>query len=431
MTLETTDIIIGTRTCVAQLNTTFDLQAIFLNLKISKSIKGLKYNNKTRGNVKTTGSFFNQLTVVLFLEKLHKETNVKVFSNGKFQISGIQKIEQAIESIRIILAEIVDIRGLQLIDVIVENGIIFNKHDYINLTKFDRFNYIKMYKKCENSDYYTFLGERKAKDKYILYNEDEKKYTQFNEEEGCFMDIAHKNFEKAVYDTNGKKFGYYKYNMSYKKKNLILHGCTYKYIDENKEEIYNKYKTLIGERIFVSNNVQPYFNDEKENIIVIHSAIEDETIRQCILSHKIDELVNEQTIEITNINSNFSLILNENKLNRIAIHNILSTKYGLLSYYKPESKYQAINVKLYFDKDYKLIKVTKNYAHKFTTTIFQNGKMMISGCRNEEHVKIVYNKLVEIFRDNYSDFITKPVSDSQTHAQKQESSNELSIWDLM
>lgn len=427
--LETTEIIIGTKTCVAQLDTNFDLQTIFLNIKLDKSILGVKYNNKTRGNVKTTGSFFNQLTVVIYLENLKKETNVKVFANGKFQISGIQSTTQAIESLKLILKYIVNIKGLQLIGVIVENGIVYNKHDYSNLVKFDRFNFIKMYKKCENSEYYTHLGERKAKDKYILYGKNHEKYhASFTEEEGCFIDIAHKNFEKALYDTNGNKLGSYKYVMNYKKKNLILHGCTYKYINENKEEIYNKYKTLIGQRLYISDNVEPVINDDNlENIIVVHSAISSEPVREIILQGKLDELINEDTIEITNINSNFSLVLNNCKLNRIAIHNVLSTKYKLLSYYKPESKYQAINVKMYFDNDYNLINVTKNSAYKFTATIFQNGKMMISGCKTEEHVKIVHNKLVEIFKENYSTFITQP----QTEIPAVEPDNNLSIWDLM
>lgn len=428
MSLDTTEIVIGTRTCVAHLDTKFDLQSIFLNIKLDKNILGVKYNNKTRGNVKTTGSFFNQLTIVVFLDKLKKETNVKVFSNGKFQISGIKSVIQAVESLKLILLSIVNIRGLQLIDVTIENGIVYNKHDYINLKKFDRFNFIKMYKKCEdNPEYYTFLGERKAHNKFILYGKNNLKcYTTFTEDEGCFIDIAHKNFEKALYDTNGNKLGNYRYVMNYKKKNLILHGCTYKYIDESKDEIYNKFNTLIGERLYISDNVEPVLNENVQNVIVVHSAIECEDIRQSILQGKIDEIINEETIEITNINSNFSLILNEKKLNRVAIHNILSTKYNVLSYYKPESKYQAINVKLYFDKDYKMINVTKNYTHKFTATIFQNGKMMISGCKTEEHVKIVHNKLVDIFKENYSEFI---IENQVKSIQKTESN--LSIWDLM
>lgn len=417
---------ISTTTYIAQLDTTFDLDAIFTHLKIDNEILGIKYNNKTKGQMKTTGSLFNQLTAIIYLEKLKKETNLKVFLNGKFQLSGIKNTEQATECIKLFLQKIVDINGFYLQNVIVEDGVIYNKEDYNNIYKdqhsFDRFNYIKIYRKNKGTDTYCLLG-KKCKDKYII----NKKYYHFCKDTQYFIDIGHTDFKKKLYDPNGNYIGYYLYEMEYKRKNLILHGVDYLETDHpDVHFMQNKYKNDIGQRTFVK-VTEPTYNTNLENILIKYNAIESTEIQESIRNGKLFEIEESLCLEVTNINSNFSINLDDKKLNRIAIHNVLVEKYNILSYYKPESKYQAINIKLYYDSDFKLIPASKKYTYKFTATIFQNGKIMLSGSRCKEHIILVKNEIVKIFNDNSEKFIIQE-NKLASISGKLES---LSIWDIM
>lgn len=419
----TSKIRIATSTYIAQLDTTFDLDSIFSHLKIDKEILGIKYNNKTKGQMKSTGSLFNQLTAIVYLETLQKETNLKVFLNGKFQLSGIKNTLQATECIKLFLQKIVDINGFYLQNVIVEDSIIYNKEDYDNIYtnqhSFDRFNYIKMYRKIKGTEEYEVLG-KKCKDKYII----DKKYYNFCKDTKHFIDIGHKEFKKQLYDPNGNHIGHYFYEMEYKRKNLILHGTEYL---ESEDPciciIQNKYKNVIGERTFVKTN-EPTYNKPCDNILIKYSAIQSKNIQDNIRNGELfigDKL----TLEITNINANFSIIIDNKKLNRIAIHNTLVEKYNILSYYKPDSKYQAINIKMYYNEELKLIPASNKYSHKFTATIFQNGKIMLSGTRCKEHILLVKNEIVNIFNDNAESFVIKELEPVELPIE------ELSIWDIM
>lgn len=425
----TSKITISTSTYIAQLDTTFDLDIIFSHLKIDNEILGIKYNNKTKGQMKSTGSLFNQLTAIIYLESLKKETNLKVFINGKFQLSGIKNTLQATECIKIFLQKIVDIKGFYLQNVVVEDSIIFNKEDYDNIYTnrncFDRFNYIKIYRKNKDNEMYEILG-KKCKDKYII----DKNYYHFCKDTKKFIDIGHKDFKKQLYDCNGYHVGYYDYEMEYKRKNLILHGCEYVETDEPDTcIIQNKYKNIIGKRTFIK-CIEPTYNTERENIVIKYTAIDSQKVIDSIKNGKLfEDDGNGLCLEITNINANFSISLDNKKLNRIAIHNTFVEKYKILSYYKPESKYQAINIKLYYDENLQLlIQARKKYTYKFTATIFQNGKIMLSGCKCKEHIVLIKNQLIKIFNENIEDFIIKEIADKEIVDKKME---ELSIWDII
>ncbi len=422
-TFTTSKIRITTMTYIAKLDTTFDLDIIFSHLQIDNEILGIKYNNKTKGQMKSTGSLFNQLTAIVYLKSFEKETNLKVFVNGKFQLSGIKNTLQAKECIKIFLEKIVNINGFYLQNVIVEDSLLYNKEDYDNIytnrNSFDRFNYIKIYKKIKDADTYELLG-KKCKDKYII----NKKYYHFNTDTKTFIDIGHCNFEKQVYDCNGYHIGHYTYEMKFQRKNLILHGC--KYIDTedpNVKMIENKYNNVIGKRIFVKTN-DPMYNLDRDNILIKYTSIRSESIINSIKNGKLFE--EDLGLEITNINANFDFELGTKKLNRIAIHNTFVEKYNILSYYKPESKYQAINLKLYYDETLQLIPASKKYKYKFTATIFQNGKIMLSGSCCKEHIVMLKNELVKIFNENFDEFLIK--EHLKIIPKKME---ELTIWDII
>ena len=130
---------------------------------------------------------------------------------------------------------------------------------------------------------------------------------------------------------------------------------------------------------------------------------------------------------IVDINSNFNININQAFLDKNRIHDVLTNKYNILSYYKPDSKYQAINASLYFDKNLKIDKISNKSARKFTVTIFQNGKVMVSGCTDKTQILLVKNTIIKIFSENICTFLLK----SQENSEKYELREDLSIWDII
>ena len=82
----------------------------------------------------------------IFIKKLNKETNLKVFANGLFQITGVKNNSQAMHTLKIFLDSVITIKGIHSKKIVIKDDIIFDKTDIDNLCVYDRFNYIKIYK---------------------------------------------------------------------------------------------------------------------------------------------------------------------------------------------------------------------------------------------------------------------------------------------
>lgn len=412
---------ISTCVYIARMDTKFDLENIFEYIVLNESILGIKYHNNYRGNIKHTGSFFNQATLKIFIKKYNKETSLKVFSNGLFQITGVKNDSQALQSVKIFLENITSISGSHVKPVIIEDGIIFDKKDYdlVDGKIFDRFNYIKIY---DNTG--KVIG-RKKKTEYII--KDNK--VVLCKENNWFVDVSHKKFCKNIYSPRGEYIGYYEYSMKYKRKNLILHGCSYTKKDENTDFIVNKYNTVIGERIsFIEKNITAPQSINDNFINVAFSSVENQEIFKDIKNKKyFNDFSTKISLKVSNINCNFEIFLNKKLLNKINVHNIFTKKYLVSSYYKPDSKYQAINLKLYYDKDLNLLDFKQEYYYKFTVLIFQNGKIIISGCVNRLQIVTVKKFIVSVFEECYDDLI---ISNTMTLDKVVTKDEFLSIWDI-
>lgn len=424
MLVTSKDVKISTCVYLASVDTSFDLETIFNYIEIDDKVLGIKYHNMFKGDIKRTGSFFNQASLKIFVAKLNKETNLKVFGNGLFQITGVKNNSQALHTIKIFLESVVNIKGTHLKPISVDKGIILDKSDVEKMEIYDRFNFVKIYKK-EGSKF-SLLGKKKQKE-YII----DGKKVDFCSENRWFVDIGHTDFIKNIYNVNGEYIGYYKFNMVYKRKNLILHNCTYDKIentDENhvkKEVILNKYKRPLGERhlYLERSTTQEEYPGIKE-IEIEYRAIQSKEIEEQIISKEIYKNFKEKIeLKVSNINCNFEINLGGVLLNKNAVHNIYSTKYKTLSYYKADSKYQGINVKLFYDKDMEIVEKT-DYEYKFTILIFQNGKVIISGCTNRLQIIEVKNFIMKSFNENYEDIVIK-------NENIKIDNEDLSIWDIM
>ena len=109
---------ISTITALSGFNTNIDLKSLYDNIDISDKIRFIqwgvanikgkndKVNKRPRKNKKKKNVFFNQITLHYFLNKV---INVKIFNNGKIQMTGLKEIEQGkevVESIKNIIKNI-------------------------------------------------------------------------------------------------------------------------------------------------------------------------------------------------------------------------------------------------------------------------------------------------------------------------------------
>ena len=240
---------ISTSVCVSSFDELIDLEVVFNNLCIDETIISMKYHGNFKGEVKSTGSFFNQITVIIYVKKYNKEINLKVFKNGKAQVTGVTSEDQCNETLNLFYNKIKDIRGTKKVHVKIINNIIYDLEDYnkFNGLKHTRFQSIKIYGEIDGS--YIVIGERKGND-YIINNE---KVVIFDQDNNLFMQIKHSNFIKKIYDKNGKEVGYVQYTYNRPRKIVILSG--YKFIENDKKNI-----------IFMK-NIQKYNFNEKHTKI--------------------------------------------------------------------------------------------------------------------------------------------------------------------
>lgn len=414
MSLIASKLNISTSVCVANIDSEFDIESIFEEIIIDKEVLGIKYHNNIRGDIKDTGSFYNQATLRIYVSKCNKEVNLKIFTNGHFQISGVKDEIQAEESIKTFLNKIKNINGKKIVDIIVNDNIIYNKSEYISDLPESRFNFIKIYG-IDTNNKYKIIGIKK-KNEFIINKVKVEILLDY------FVEIKHTNFIKKLYDKNGNYIGYCEYIFKRKIKSLILHGCKYEKIDDYTYNINNKYNVFIGQRIFVIESEPSKYNNllDLKQIDLMYSSISNKNF------------LDNFNIKTTNINSNFTLNLDKCFIDKSLLHYTLINKYFLHSYYLPESKYQAINLKLYYDENYNLLKydTITLFKYKFTALIFQNGKILISGCINKKQIIIVKKFLVKFFNDNYNELIIQK-NQNNTIENTNVDENKLSIWDLI
>ena len=128
---------ISTITALSGFNTNIDLKSLYDNIKISDQIRFIqwgvdntkgttnKVNKRPRKNKKKKNVFYNQITLHYFVNKV---INVKIFNNGKLQMTGLKQIEQGkevVESIKNIIKKL----NIEIKD---DNKIVDNKDFIIN-----------------------------------------------------------------------------------------------------------------------------------------------------------------------------------------------------------------------------------------------------------------------------------------------------------
>lgn len=98
---------VSTITSVAELNTPIDLDLLFNNMELDEHIKYIEKGDQKKGSPvkkkrnakskKKTNVFFNQATLHFLHDKI---INVKLFNNGKIQMTGLKKETQGEDVIK-------------------------------------------------------------------------------------------------------------------------------------------------------------------------------------------------------------------------------------------------------------------------------------------------------------------------------------------
>lgn len=411
VSIKTTKINISTSTWIGNYNSTLCLKSIFENCPIDDCILGMKYNCTKKGEISgSEKTFFNQIT--MRVKTREKETNMKVFSNGKIQLTGIKSKEQAIETATKVFERFKDISGFYNKKVFVdENGLHWDFEEYSEFSKISKdpnflLKKVTLYKKT-NDNIFELFGSKKVNSFTI-----DKKMIIFCNENKKLTDKTHVDKVKSIYDnTTGELLGYYTYTLENNRKNVILFKADYINTGENTWDIMNIYKRKIGQRTYTHIKDYPVIiedSEETKEIKVKYNTILDGK-KECSLE-----------LDITNINASFNVFLDgeEILLDKNSLHNFIQSdksNRNLISYYSQDSRNQGIIFRIFNGKE-----------RKTTGSIFENGKVMLNGCISKQNISEARKIIMKVFKSFYE----------QTSALKEENTelkveSDLTIWDLM
>ncbi len=120
---------VSTMTLISDLNTAIDLNDLYENVEANDRIKYIEHgvnnkginhkNSKSRKNEKKK-FFYNQITAHIFEGKI---INVKIFNNGKIQMTGVKNINQGENVLKILIDTIKNIPD-DILDKILTNKLL-------------------------------------------------------------------------------------------------------------------------------------------------------------------------------------------------------------------------------------------------------------------------------------------------------------------
>lgn len=120
---------VSTMTLISDLNTIIDLNYLYKNIEENDRIKYIEHGVNNKGiNHKISKSrknekkkfFYNQITAHIFEDKI---INVKIFNNGKIQMTGVKNINQGENVLKILIDTIKNIPD-DILDKILTNKLL-------------------------------------------------------------------------------------------------------------------------------------------------------------------------------------------------------------------------------------------------------------------------------------------------------------------
>ena len=354
---------ISTMTMITSFNCNINLEVVNRYFTMTRYIISMVYGDKpvksSSMKKKTNRPFFNQATMIVQLDPL-KKINVKIFSNGKVQMTGVKKEEDARKALQLILDKLLETEGaVPLSKLLLSQQIDFLKQ--------------KMGFETLPDYYYMFNTKPPRRTTWHKYNVTE--------------EMKQQEKEKVILETRTHKENYGNtYLKDIDLNNLLL--------TKPREEI----ESIINIDRVLSDLIACYEMDA----MVFVPAVEDKSRIQI------------QTLETVLINSDFVINF---KIKRNILHSIIKDQYHIVSRYEP-GIYPGVNNKYYWNT------LTKGTPHegrcmcegncsgkgsgqgdgqckKITIAAFQSGSIIITVARNIQHIQDAYNFINRVITDNY------------------------------
>ena len=367
---------VSTGVVVGKCDSNFDINSIYqyLNIDTNSGIASIKCNNKqkTKTFEMECKTFYNQITISMV-----NKQNVKLFNNGKFQVSGVKSVDEASNLIKKLIHEISIIKGTSSVKTQYHRGLYVYKN--------------KILRKDKNGD--IVCSNTINNDKIIF---DGCEVEEFKLIDGVYCDKKHTDKTKRLYNNNCDEIGIARYSMKRKLKNLCLKSTTYSKKDEYTWDIINKYNTVLGQLSveFYKQRITPAIT-LGDTVDLVYSAC----------SNTATSITDAY---LANVNLNFKLLLISGEtLDREAIvRHLNSIKEVDISVIYDSTRYPGI----------------KFILGNTRVTIFRTGSIIFS-TKEDVNVEVI-PFLKDLFEKN--DFIKK----SKRDVAPAPGEKVLSIWDI-
>jgi TATA-box binding protein (TBP) (component of TFIID and TFIIIB) len=412
---------ICTGICSGNLKINLDLDIFFQKVKITSELLGAKYHGKIKGNIKGDKSFFNQITFCVYPREIQKEVNVKLFANGNLHFSGVKDESQAKASIRVILDQLVSVKGIQTFKTVTIDGIIYDKEDYNEYnstakTKKNRFEIMKIY---SYPDEVTGLSRKigiKRLAEFVINGE------PCVLEDDHFVSVKFIDFVKKIYNKSGDEIGFYTYIHKYKRKNILLKNRNITKISDDLWSITDRYDcelATIEKTLYDTEQPQKTLDLNSSKVTIEYSAVP----KDC--SKVPSELIKGAGISVVNLNSKFTINYDSKTFDKKKLKNLFSEKYNLASYYNYEGKYQGVALKLFYDENNNLVRNGYSNTRKVSVTFFSSGTVLISGTKTKQEIVVTKTDIINMISQNTKEILEEtPISVDIIDP-------ELTIWQLI
>ncbi len=130
---------ISTMTMITSFNCNINLEVVSRYFKLDNKITSMVYGDKpvkSSSIKKNNRPFFNQATIIVKLNPL-KNINIKIFSNGKIQMTGVKRKEDGEAALQLIIEKLKLTNGLIPVDKLLDSQLI---KLYLGVTNIDFLN---------------------------------------------------------------------------------------------------------------------------------------------------------------------------------------------------------------------------------------------------------------------------------------------------
>lgn len=120
--IEPTKYRISTMTLITSFTCYVNLEVVSKYFQLDDKIISMVYGDKPVKNSKQKSNrpFFNQATIIVKLDPLRK-VNVKIFSNGKIQMTGVKHVEEGKEALDLIINKLKETNGKIPLDKVLDS----------------------------------------------------------------------------------------------------------------------------------------------------------------------------------------------------------------------------------------------------------------------------------------------------------------------